>query len=938
MKKIFLSAALALGFAMSISAQNQMPPLPVDPQVRIGQLDNGLTYYIRHNEEPKNQVHFYIAQKVGSILEEESQRGLAHFLEHMCFNGSEHFAGNGIVKYCEKIGVQFGADLNAGTSIDYTVYNIDNVPTTDPTNIDSCLYILYDWANGLSLNADDIDHERGVIHEEWRQRMNAQMRMLEQLLPRIYPDNRYGQRMPIGTLEVIDNFPYQVLRDYYEKWYRPDLQGVIVVGDVDVDAIESKIKAIFSGIEMPQNAAERYYVQVEDNQEPIVALAKDKEQQVAITYLYNKHDAVQPEEKQNLAYFVTRYALQMADDMIAQRIEELSMQSEPSFLQAQMSFNTDYLFAFTKSAVGGVVVTSPQDLVKGVQTFYREMLRADRYGFTAGEYERARAEFLTHLESRYNEREKTKSYNYCQEYVNNFLNGEPIPGIENEYALMNQIAPNITIDMINGMVQELICDTNIVVFSMLPDQEGVSYPTEAELTQALAEVEAEEIAPYEDKVSDEPLISTELQGAKIKKMKDDKFGYKKVSLSNGVNVYLKQTDFKADQILISATSKGGQSLYDEKEYVTLGQCSEIVTNGGIGNFSATELQKALAGKKVSGSPYISTFYEGINGSSTPKDFETALQLLYLYFTAPRQDMEAYQSFISRSKAALQNQELNPLSAFQDTIASVLYHNKPRALRAKAWMMDELDYDRALQIYRERFANAADFNFYITGNIDEETMLPLIAKYIGSLPAKKGKKENWKDIRMDITPGQITNIFEKEMEVPQATNLALLSGSAKFTQKNAMTFDFAGQILDIIYTEEIREKEGGTYGVSVQASSSDVPKERQTLQVVFQCDPDRREYLTGRVKEILSEFAANGPSEANLAKVKELALKRHQENLRENSYWSGQINSWVTTREDFVSDYEKILNSITTEDVRLSVKRLLDQGNDIEIVMSGKAKE
>ena len=938
MKKIILSAALALGFALSLSAQNQMPPIPVDPQVRIGKLDNGLTYYIRHNEEPKNQVHFYIAQKVGSILEEESQRGLAHFLEHMCFNGSEHFAGNGIIKYCEKIGVQFGADLNAGTSIDYTVYNIDNVPTADPTNVDSCLYILYDWANGLLLEPDDIDHERGVIHEEWRQRMNAQMRLLEQLLPRIYPDNRYGQRMPIGLLDVIDNFPYQVLRDYYEKWYRPDLQGLVVVGDIDVDDIESKIKAIFSGIEMPENPAERYYVQVEDNKEPIVAMAKDKEQQVAVTYIYNKHDAVKPEEKQSLAYMLTNYAIQMADDMIAQRFEELGMQAEPPFLQAQMNFNTDYLIAFTESAVGGAVVTAPQDLVKGVQTFYREMLRVDRHGFTAGEYERARAQFLTHLESRYNEREKTKSYNYCQDYVNNFLNNEPIPGIENEYAMMSQLVPNITVDMVNGMVQELICDSNFVIFSMLPDQEGVTYPTEAELAKILADVEAEEIAPYEDKVSDEPLITATLKGAKIKKVKDDKFGYKKVVLSNGVNVYYKKTDFKADQILIKAYSKGGQSLYDEKEYITLGQCNEVVLNGGIGNFSATELQKALAGKKVSGSPYIGTFYEGVNGSSTPKDFETALQLLYLMFTAPRQDMEAFQSYISRSKAALQNQELNPISALQDTISSVVYGNKLRSLRPKAWMMDEIDYDRAMQIYSERFANAADFSFFITGNIDEETMLPLVAKYIGSLPAKKGKKENWKDINMNITPGQVTNIFDKEMEVPQATNVAVISGTCKYNQKNVIAFDFAGQILDIIYTEEIREKEGGTYGVSVSAGTSNVPKVQQTLQIVFQCDPDRSEYLTGRVKSLLDEFAANGPSEANLAKVKELALKHHQENLRENSYWNSEIASWIIDGEDNMSNYEQIVNDITTEDVRLSVKNLIDQGNDIKIVMSGKAKE
>ena len=485
MKKFFLSAALVLGFAMSISAQVQMPPIPVDPQVRIGKLDNGLTYYIRHNEEPKNQAHFYIAQKVGSILEEENQRGLAHFLEHMCFNGSEHFAGNGIVKYCEKIGVQFGGDLNAYTSIDETVYNIDNVPTTDPTNIDSCLYILYDWADGLLLEGDDIDHERGVIHEEWRQRMNAQMRLYEQLLPKMYPGNRYGERMPIGTLEVIDNFPYQAIRDYYEKWYRPDQQGIVVVGDIDVDAIEAKIKTIFGGIKMPENPAERFYVQIEDNEKPIVAMAKDKEMQYAITYIFAKHDAFPTEMKNDMSYLVATYAIEMANQMIGQRMTELAMQAEPPFIEGEVDFHADYMLSKTKSAANAIAVTSEEGLAKGVTTVYREMLRAARNGFTASEYERAKAEYLTHLESAYNEREKTKSVNYCKQYVRHFIDNEPIPGIENRYALMNQLVPNIPVDVVNGLIKELVGDNNLVVACMLPDKEGITYPTEEEMEKMI---------------------------------------------------------------------------------------------------------------------------------------------------------------------------------------------------------------------------------------------------------------------------------------------------------------------------------------------------------------------------------------------------------------------------------------------------------------------
>ena len=938
MKKISLLTAFALGFVFSISAQVQMPPIPVDPQVRIGQLDNGLTYYIRHNEEPKNQANFYIAQKVGSILEEENQRGLAHFLEHMCFNGSEHFAGNGIVKYCEKIGVQFGGDLNAYTSIDETVYNIDNVPTTDPTNIDSCLYILYDWANGLLLEGDDIDHERGVIHEEWRSRQNAQMRIYEQILPKVYPNgNRYGVRMPIGTMEVVDNFPYQAIRDYYEKWYRPDQQGVVVVGDIDVDAIETKIKEIFGGIEMPENAAERYYVQVEDNHEPIIAMGKDKEMQYAVTYLFNKHDAFTPEMKNDLSYLVTTYAISMADQMIAQRIDEIGMQAEPPFIQASVSFHDDFFLSKTKGAASCTAVTTEEGLAKGVAAVYRELLRAARHGFTASEYERAKAEYLTHLESAYNERDKNKSRSYCQQYVRHFIDNEPIPGIENRYNLMNQIVPNIPVEAVNGLVQELVSDSNLVVACLLPDKEDVIYPSEAEMVQLLADVAAEDIDAYEDKVSDEPLISDPVEGGKVKKVKESTFGYKKVTLSNGVTVYLKKTDFKADQIIMKAVSKGGQSLYGNDEVITLGQCDEVVTLGGLGNFSAVDLQKVLAGKKVSVSPFIDTYTEGISGSTTPKDFETALQMVYLYFTAPRQDMDAYQSYITRSKAALQNKELNPSTAFQDTIVSTVYGNHPRALNLKSFMLDQIDYDRAMQIYRERFANAADFQFIFTGNIDEDSMLPLIAKYIGALPAK-GKKENWKDTHCDISEGEIENLFDKEMETPMAIYLTIASGTCKYNLKNDLAFDFAGQVLDIIYTEEIREKEGGTYGVSVNCGINVMPKVKKTMQVVFQCDPERCEYLGGRVKEILDQFVAEGPSEANLAKVKELALKRHQENLRENGYWNNQLNSYLLYGLDNVTSYEQVVQGITAEDVRKSVEDLVKQGNNIKIVMSGIANE
>ena len=480
MKKTIISALAILAGVMCFG--QQMPPLPIDEAVRIGKLENGLTYYVRHNEEPKGQANFYIAQKVGSILEEEDQRGLAHFLEHMCFNGSENFPGNAIIKYCESIGVKFGADLNAYTSIDETVYNIDNVPVgTFPTAVDTCLLILHDWAGALLLEDDDIDHERGVIHEEWRSRQNAQMRMLDKILPEIYPGNKYGQRMPIGLMSVVDNFPYEALRAYYKKWYRPDQQAIVVVGDINVDEVEAKIAATFGSLPAAgPDAAERYYPAIEDNKEPIVSIASDKEQPYAISYIFKKHAAVKPEEKADLNYAVYYYAMSVANYMVSQRLTEMTEKADPDFVDASIS-TEEFFLSKTEEAYSGTVIFDETKLLRAVTSLYREMLRVIRNGFTASEYERAREEFLSNLETRYKQRDKKTSGQYCREYVRHFIDNEPIMGIENEYALSQQLAPMIPVEAVNQIVSSLIEPDNLVVVCMLPEKEGLVYPTEEEV-------------------------------------------------------------------------------------------------------------------------------------------------------------------------------------------------------------------------------------------------------------------------------------------------------------------------------------------------------------------------------------------------------------------------------------------------------------------------
>ena len=930
-KRQLMALLVLVACALTTFAQ-QMPPIPMDPNVRVGKLENGLTYYIRHNNYPEGQANFYIAQKVGSVLEEDDQRGLAHFLEHMCFNGTEKFPGNGVVKYLEGIGVKFGTDLNAYTSIDETVYNIDNVPMSVAGAIDSCLWILHDWAGGLLLEDEDIDKERGVIHEEWRQRNTAQQRMMEAVSLEMYPGNRYGDRWPIGTMEVIDNFPYSALRAYYEKWYRPDQQAIVVVGDVNVDEIEAKIKGIFADLAMPANPAERVYYPIADNKEPIIAIAQDKEQQYGIVYLYAKHEAIPDEAKGDMQYLILDYAKAMFAQMMYGRMNELAMQPDAPFVEGMVS-DGEFFLAKTKGAINGAIVPKEGQMKESVAVLYREMLRAKRHGFTESEYVRARAEYLTNLESAYNERAKVRSQRYCKEYVRHFIDNEPIPGIENEYTIMNQLAPNLPVELVNQVVTSLMSDSNLVLMAMLPEKEGLVHPTEEEIAQLLAAVAAEDITAYEDKVSDEPLIAEEPAGGKVVKVKAAKHGYKQLTLSNGATVYLKSTDFKADQILMTVVSKGGTALYDASEAINLGQVVDVIENNGIGNFNTTDLQKVLAGKKAGVAPYINLNMEGMNGSSTPKDFETLMQLTYLQFTAPRLDDEAFASYKSKMKAMLENQELDPQTALGDTITKVLYNNHPRAISMKAADVEKTDDARILEIYKERFANAADFSFIFTGAIDEAVAIPLIEKYIGGLPAG-GKKEKYVDAKVDIQKGEIKNVFEKQMATPSATVYLVYSGDMKHNLKNALMMSVTDQILDIIYTEEIREKEGGTYGVGTSGSITRIPKETFRLLVMFQTAPELREKLTGMAVDLLNKFAEEGPRQKDLDKVREYMLKKYAENQKENSYWANMLHNEIALGYDGYTDYEKTLNSITTEDLKKFMKSMLKQGNAIEVSMVG----
>lgn len=932
---LFVAAVLVCCGFQQVFAQ-QLPPVPVDPNVRIGTLDNGLTYYIRKNALPENRADFYIAQKVGSIQEEENQRGLAHFLEHMCFNGTTHFPGDALKQYLEHIGVKFGENLNAYTSVDETVYNISNVPVTLPGAIDSCLLILHDWSNDLTLDPKEIDKERGVINEEWRTRMSAMQRMQEKMLPQMFAGTQYAHCFPIGTMDVVMNFKYQTLRDYYEKWYRPDLQGIVVVGDIDVDAVEAKIKTMFADIPAQPDAAERIYYPVNDNKEPIVIVEKDKEQPHIQALIFNKHDVIPNDQKDNIGYLVQNYATTLISSMLNARLSELAQTANPPFIYAG-AYDGDFFVAKTKDAFTGVVICKEGAVENGIANMLREMERARQFGFTETEYNRARAEYLRQLESAYNERDKRKNVDYANEYVRNFLDKEPIPGIENEYAIINQIAPNIPVMALNRLMQGLVTDSNQVVAIFGPEKEGIQLPSKDAILKTIKDVKAEKLTAYVDKVSDEPLMAEKPQGGKIVSEKENPiFGTTELTLSNGVKVILKKTDFKADEIYMNAISLGGSSLFPDSDIINI-KSLDAIGAGGLGNFSAVNLEKVLAGKKASVSYAIGDKTENVKGSCSPKDLETMLQLTYLTFTAPRRDDDAFASYKNRSKAALQNQELNPNVAFGDSIQVGIYMNHPRAVRIKSDMIDQINYDRLMEMYKDRYKDASDFTFIFVGNINVEKDKEMIAEYLGALPAINCK-ETFKDTKMEMRKGTYKNEFIRQQETPKTSVLVIYNGKCKYDQKNNILMNMTSQILDLVYTEKVREEEGGTYGVYVGGNLAKYPKETAYLQIIFDTAPDKKDKLMKIIFAEADNLAKNGPSDANLKKVKEYMLKKYTEDLKENQYWLGNINEYIFTGVNMMKDYENLVNSITAKDIQKFTNDLLKQKNEVEVSMVSPEKK
>lgn len=935
MKLAFVAIAGFACLPVAVRAQ-QMPPVPVDKEVRIGKLDNGLTYYIRHNEYPKNQVDFYIAQKVGSILEEDNQRGLAHFLEHMCFNGTKNFPGNSMIKWLESVGVKFGYNLNAYTSIDETVYRISSVPTERIGVQDSCLMILSDWADGLLLEGKEIDEERSVIHEEWRSQLPPNMRIIEKLLPKIYPDSRYGHRLPIGTMEVVDNFPHQALRDYYEKWYRPDLQGIVVVGDIDVDRIEGKIKELFSKIEKPVNPAERVYYPVADNEKPIVAFGSDKEQDKYVAQIMFKYDALPDSLKGTMADVTTSYLLDMAQMMLQIRLNELGQKADAPFAVAEANHG-EFIMAKTKQAFLLAMIPKGNSFDEGLKAVYREALRAKRGGFTATEYARCRTEYLSQLEKAYNNRNQQENKTLAESYVRNFIDKKPIPGIETEYQMMSMIVNQIPVEAVNQVFSQIVSDKNLVVLGMMPAREGESCPKDEDILALLSQVEAENIAPYVDNVKDEPLVSELPAAGKVVKenMLSD-FGAKEWILSNGAKVILKKTDFKADEINMMAVAKGGTSVYGNDKAADLMFMPAVLEQHGLGNFTNSDLTKLMAGKQVSLKVAFEDYVRSLYGNTTPKDLKTYMEMIYMTFTGLTVTEDEFAAMQNLYKGLIQNQEQNPSFVFQKKVQEFLYTSPNKQVFGVS-DIEKANRDNILSIIHEQLANAADFTFVFSGNFDETELKTLVEQYIASLPSVKGKKQDLKyNSAVEIKSGSEEKDFTMKMEVPQGSAAVIISGKMPYSFKNRLMASMSAQIISTRLLNEVREKEGAVYSIYTQGSQDRLSEVSVTYQTIFQVKPEKKDRALEIIRSEFEKLAKETPAE-ELDKVKEFMVKQYAENEHTNSYWCSMMAGNELKPAEVFAQAEKAILSVTPKELSEYVGKVMKQNNYRVLVMMPESK-
>ena len=931
MKKLLLNVVL-LCAAMTLTAQDTPGKLPLDPDVRYGKLDNGLTYYIRHNEQPKQRAEFHIAQCVGAILEEDHQNGLAHFLEHMAFNGTQHFPGKGIINYFESIGVTFGGNINAYTSLDETVYRLSDVPTYREGIVDSALLVMHDWSCGLLLLPDEIDAERGVIREEWRTGRTARRRIWKQMQAAMYPGSQYAIRDVIGDTAVINNFEYQAIRDYYHKWYGPDNQAIIVVGDIDVDAIEAKIKALWADVPRRANYGERPIYTVNHNDKPLIAIVTDPEAEGSRITLQYKFDQL-PEQLQSTAQeYTLNLVRELACDMLNNRFTELALDPNASFTGAGSYYGEAVK---QMDAFYGVIIPKEGRETEAYNDLLFQLEKMHRYGFTSAELERVKAEKLNQMEKYYNERNTRKNYNLARECIAHYLDGEVMPGAEWEYEFVQATLPLISLETINTIARALT-HANPTVSISGPQKEGVNIPSEETILASLAGLSDLAIEAPVEEAFDATLVKKAPHKGKIKSItRNEELGMTEWMLSNGIKVAFRPTEFKADEVLMRGFSKGGFSLVKTEDLPSAMAATAIIEYSGIGRFNYTQLEKALTGKTVSVSPYLSDNIEMMRGSSSVKDLETMLQLTYLYFTAPRRDEQAFETFMALMRNQLTNRDKNPKNIFSDSIQTMTTNHSDRSIIFDMQTLEHVNLDKALEVYKARFANPADFTFTFVGNInpDDPKVQEMICTWLGGLKTKKKVHEEVMDHHVTVVPGIQKNYFTRAMETTTASNyIQYTSYDIPYTLSNDLEVEVIGRILDRRYLESIREREGGSYGVATYGYIGILPSASTELIMRFDTDPNKQTRLMEIIHEEVETILRDGPLAEDLQKEKEAMIKEFQEDLETNNYWRTVLYMYYMYDINYIRDYQSAVEAITGERVQSMLQQLVQSGNVLEVVM------
>jgi zinc protease len=933
-----LTAALAVG-AVTAFAQVKPPisgvegrsvqlglPLAVDPDVTVGTLPNGLTYYIRKNAKPEKRAEIMLAVKAGSVLEHPDQQGLAHFVEHMAFNGTKNFPKNDLVDYLESTGMRFGADLNAYTTFDQTVYMLQ-VPTDTAEVLRKGFQILEDWAHNLSFDDTEIDKERGVVVEEWRSGRGAGNRIFNQQFPVLTEGSRYAERITIGKKAVLDTFHHDVLRSFYHDWYRPDLMAVIAVGDFDKGQVERYIREHFSGIADPAGEQERPVFSVPDHDGTRFSVVSDPEASTTDVSVYFLKDA--PRLRDNTDY--RNHLIEaLFSGMLRDRLSELTQKPDPPFLFAS-AFSGRLVLT---RGMNVLTATAPDNgAERALEALLTEAERVRKYGFTQAELDRNKVEMMRGIERAYAERTKTDSRVYANSYVSKFMTGEPPTSIALEYDLSKAYLNGITLDEVNRLSSEWITDHDRVVEVSGPRKEGVALPDTNRLKSVLAAVDAKEIAPYVDNVSSEPLLPKSPKPGKIVSRRQlGDVGVTEWTLSNGVRVALKPTDFKADEVRLTAFSPGGTSLVPDSLYHDASVAAGIVDESGLGSFDNIALQKKLAGKVANASPYINELREGISGYASPKDLETMFQMIYLYFTAPRRDSSAFQVMKAREEGLLRNRSSIPEVVFGDSLQSIVWNNhfRSRPWTARTW--ESIDLDRALAIYRNRFADASDFTFVIVGSFDTATIRPMIETYLGGLPATH-RTERWRDVGMELTSGVKTRTVTKGLEPKSAVRI-IFTGPFDWSLKNRYAMQSAVEVLRIKLREALREDKGGTYSPGVGAQPMHAPKERYLLSVSFGCSPDRVDELTKAALEQIEILKRDGPTESELSKVREIQRRGLETSMKQNDYWLAQIQNSYINEEDLDANVHMngLIDGLNAATVKEAARKYFDEKNMTTMIL------